>query len=122
MKTPGCSNAEPRDRIAYLEQLVARLAARVTSLEQRAMPEPLVRHNAQQRAEGERRRATIKQLLDSQPGPVRGAAKRIHTRLLETGIRLSVRGLQHHIREIRKADGVASLAQSRVVASATMRS
>lgn len=79
------------------------LASRVASLEQRATPEPLARRNAEERARGERRRAAIKQLLESHPGPERGAAKRIYPYLPETGICLSVRAVQHHITQLRKA-------------------
>jgi hypothetical protein len=98
--------SDPHDRIAHLEQLVRSLLCRVEALEQPAQAEPLAQRNAEAHARGERLRAVIRQLLEQHPGPRRGAAKRIY-HVLETDAGRaelpSVRTIQHHITQIRKA-------------------
>jgi len=94
-------------RIAHLEQVISSLVGRVEALERSAQPKPLAEHNSDERARAGRLRELIGRLLEDHPGAPRGAAKRIYAHLLETDVGRaespSIRTVQHHIAQIRKA-------------------
>ena len=96
-------------QVQRLRALEAETVALRRQLADRAaqQPDPLAEHNEELHAAGERLRATIAALLEANPGPKRGAAKRILRPLLETKVgreqQPSVRCVQWHITALRKA-------------------
>ena len=101
----GIPDANLTRRLRALETENAALRRQLA--DRSAQPDPLATHNADLHAAGERLRATIAALLEANPGPKRGAAKRILRPLLETKVgreqQPSVRCVQWHITELRKA-------------------
>lgn len=107
------AHAGDSDRMRRLEVENGMLRRQLAAAQQReaqlleGAPAALQEHNAQRHETGERLQKAICELLEQHPGPRHGAAKRIYARLLETEIgsaeKPSIRAVQHHITQIRKA-------------------
>lgn len=97
---------------ALLALIDARLPERVEALEAKLakegqQPEPLRERNASRQADGQRLQEAIADILAQHPGPGRLPAKRVWQVLADTDVgraeRPSLRTVQHHITQIRKA-------------------
>lgn len=92
---------------AEFEQCMAALEARPHGEIAPPTHASLAKRNAEEHSRSDRLREVIRQLLEQYPGPARGAAKRIYPYLHETDIgrvvQPSLRAVQHHITQLRKA-------------------
>lgn len=106
-RMPLGDEAEWRRRVMALEHRMAALEARKPPRK----PAALAQRNAEEHSRSTRLRETIRQLLEQHPGARHGTAKRIYPHLLQTDIgrfaQPSLRAVQHHITQIRRAAGVA---------------
>lgn len=84
-------------------------------------PEVLAQHNETLRADSEGLRRAIRGILEADHGPKWGAGKRVLRALLDTDIGRAeaptLRCVQHHITQIRKAGGLAQVTARRVIRS-----
>ncbi len=101
----GAPDPSQAQRLRALEAENAALRRQLS--DRSTQPDPLATHNADLHAAGERLRATIAALLEANPGPKRGAAKRVLRALAASGLDSedlpTIRCVQHHITALRKA-------------------
>lgn len=101
------SDPDQARRIRALEAENAALRRRLAGGDVPQQPDPLAAHNEELRAAGERLRDTIGALLEANPGPPRGAAKRVLRAMAAVGNGTeelpTIRCVQHHITALRKA-------------------
>ena len=85
--------------------IVAELEMRIAALEAERVTLTLLKtHNAERMDDAEHRREAIRQILETDPGPRRGAAKRVLRALVDTDFAdLTLRCVQHHITQLRKS-------------------